>query len=119
MLLTSEFGISLDGKEQKNENKRMNKPLFKTSLCIVGATVIPFLIVWIYLFVSHTQNWDTELSDYVALGISIIVGLFSISALPLKMLSRIILLVLYIPIISALSFAFAMMYVCYKFNNCL
>ena len=96
----------------------MNKSLTRTRVCFLGAVVVPFLIAWVYLYVSRTRHMGTG-SDNTALGVCLIVGLASIAASPIKKVTRVLLSILYVPALSFVLFLFAVIYVCTRFGDCL
>lgn len=87
-------------------------------LSLLGASVLPLSVAWAYLFYSHVENWDTGTSDFVALGVCLVVGVVSLVALPLKFWWRVVLCVLYLPVATVTLGMFSITFVCVSFGRC-
>ena len=84
-----------------------------------SAIVFPFLIAWAYLYFSRIGNRDNGTLDWATLAIGLIVGLICIAALPLEKGVRVLVAVLYAPMISFALIFFSLAYVCGRFSDCL
>jgi len=97
----------------------MNKISFHVGFCFLGATALPFLVAWLYLYASRTRGLGTDSSDYWALGICLLCGLGSIAALPITRAVKVMLAFFYMPTATLVLGAFSLMYVCERFGACL
>jgi hypothetical protein len=68
------------------------------------ATLLPFILASACLFFTHywPSNRFTVLSDYVGLGLSVLVGAAFIAMLPLRTHLRILFVIVYVPLVAAL-----------------
>ncbi len=66
---------------------------------ILGATVLPFLVLSVYLCFSRwPQSWFTSTTDYLALGISMVLGLAALLGLLRRGKARLVATCTYVPV---------------------
>ncbi len=86
------------------------------------ALLAPFLISTSYLWLSRTYDfwsWQGGMLEFVALAASIAVGLLGILVLPIDRLSRAVIAVVYLPILSAALVQWSLAYICGEFGACM
>ena len=84
-----------------------------------GAIVFPFLIAWVYLYFSRIGDWGNGSLDWAAFAFGLFVGFICIASLPIKKGTRVLVAVLYAPMMPFALMFFSLMYVCDRFNDCL
>ena len=73
------------------------------ALRLVAVALSPFAVASLYLFFSRwPSDRFTEFSDYGALVISVLAGAVFVMGLPIRPVQRILLLIIYIPVLGAL-----------------
>lgn len=92
----------------------------RTIIALLGALFAPLIITAIYLSLSRwPERWFTSGSDYIAIGLAVLVGSVSVWSLPLKVWHRFIGLMLYAPSMGALLQLLSLGFVCAMFGDCL
>jgi len=87
---------------------------------LAAAALSPFVLTSAYLFLSRWPSYRfTVLSDYVGLGLPVLVGAVFIAILPLRAHVRILSVVIYVPVISALLVYFALWFIAVVFHDAL
>ena len=90
----------------------------KVALLVPGAIVAPFLVLSVYLYFSRwPTGWFTATSDFVGLGLSIAAGTVFLLHLPISGWLRVLITVLYLPMIGAALFFYCFMFVGVVFNT--
>jgi len=94
--------------------------MVRTNRRWLAITIGPMLIVAVYLVLSRWPvRWFSSWSDYVALGIAVSLGALAIISLNITVGSKILLLVIYVPIVLTILVYFSMVFVCGLFGDCL
>jgi hypothetical protein len=87
---------------------------------IAGAAIAPFIVMSLYLFLrGWSPDKSTAYSDYVGLAFSILIGAIFIARLPIHVSKRVLLLLIYIPVLILMLFCFTLIFVCSIFGACL
>ncbi len=94
------------------------KPL-KPAFYTFAAIAIPFVVAWAYLYISRSNNLWTESSDYIALAVGVTNALGAILLMSAERSMKVVLALLYVPIITPLLIFFSLIYVCLTFDACL
>ena len=98
----------------------MEKTAINLGWRLAAATLIPFVVVSLYLVFSRwPSDKFTAFSDYAGLGISIFIGAAFIVKLPIHLHKRLLFLLAYIPIFGILLVYFSLVFVCSIFGACL
>ena len=79
---------------------------------------VPFLIMTLYLVLTRRQGNNADW-DWLALVISCLIGLMFILPSATQLSRRVLLSLLYLPIIGAFLFFYSFAFVCAVFQNCL
>ena len=87
---------------------------------VLGAVLVPFIIVTVYLYASRWPErvW-TEGSDTAAWVVSVALGIMFVVRLPVRLWVCAVLAALYVPVISVLLFVYAANLVCAAFGDCM
>lgn len=89
-------------------------------IAILGALFAPLIITAVYLTLSRwPERWFTSGSDYMAIGLAVLVGSVSVWSLPLKVWHRLIGLMLFAPSMWSLLHPLSLGFVCAMFGDCL
>jgi hypothetical protein len=81
----------------------------------VGASILPFAIMWTYLrFLLRGER-----QDELAIAVSVAVGLISLNLFPLRLLWRVSLSLVYMVAMPIGLFLFGLGYVCAAYRSCL
>ena len=90
----------------------------RIALQSVGAVVLPFVVVSLYLvFTRWPSHRFTTFSDYAGIGASVSVGAALVGALPISGATRVALLILYIPLLLFLLFVYSLQFVGIVFGD--
>ena len=89
-------------------------------MCVIGASVVPFLVAWLWLYTSRTHPvvWMGEGDVFVWFG-CIVFGIAALCALPVERILRVTLCLAYAPSMAVSLAYFALIYVCFAFDHCL
>jgi hypothetical protein len=85
--------------------------------CLAAAALAPFAVAAIYLFSSRHEHWNTPTSDNIAGAFSILIGVGFVATFSVRLPTRIFLLLIYIPVLSAALFYFSLAFVGIVFND--
>jgi len=83
------------------------------------AIVCPLLVTTAYLFLSREPSRFSATSDYIAFALAIAIGVIAIASLRSSLTSRVILIVIYVPVALFALISFSLVFVCAAFNSCL
>lgn len=90
----------------------------KVALLVPSTIVAPFLVLSVYLYFSRwPTSWFTATSDFVGLGLSIAAGTVFLLHLPISGWLRVLITVLYLPMIGAALFFYCFMFVGVVFDT--
>lgn len=94
-----------------------NKPS-QIALCVIAALLLPFVVKAAYL--SFTRILELGMRhDLEALAVSVFFGAACLWLMPLNRTQRLLLVVIYVPFVAVTLFAFALLFVCKFFGDCL
>lgn len=92
----------------------------RPAIASLMALFAPLLIIGIYLSLSRwPERWFTAGSDNLALVVAVLAGLIGLWWFPLKVWHRVVASLLYVPVMGALLFLSALLFVCGMFGDCL
>jgi hypothetical protein len=85
---------------------------------LAGASLAPFALMSVYLFFTRWPSYRfSALTDYVALGGSVLAGAALVALLPLRISLRALLLLVYLPLISRLLFYYVFAFIGFVFHD--
>ncbi len=88
----------------------------KKILCLVGASVVPFIIESVYLLFFRWAEPFTGIGDTTSFFLSLAAGLVFVFFLPTKALERILSALLYVPTAGFILFYYSLMVIGHKYN---
>lgn len=82
--------------------------------------MLPLGFVSLYLFVSRIPvRWFSEITDYAALCVAVIIGLIPLFTLRMSVLKTSLVSVLYVPLTTGTLAIYSLYFVCIVFRDCL
>jgi hypothetical protein len=92
----------------------------RTVVATIGTLLGPLLVASVYLSVSRwPEPWFTSMTDWIALGLAILVGLTGLWSLPFNRWQRATATLIYVPVMGVLLGVSALLFVCELFGDCL
>ena len=92
----------------------------KTKSGILLLLLGPLMLATAYLTFSRwPYRWFTATSDYSAIGVALIIGLAGFTMFPWPPAKRLILAILYIPVVFVFLSYYGFVFVCIVFSDCL
>ena len=95
----------------------MKENIKKNIVCSIGALLLPFIILSLYLYLSRLTGVDTEWSDYLFMGIAVISGVICVFCLRINLIVRILLIPIYSLCFGYLLFFYAFIFIGEVFGN--
>jgi uncharacterized membrane protein len=90
----------------------------KSVFLVLGAIAAPFLLISLYLYFSRwPTRWFTSASDFIALGLSLAIGIVFLLRLPVSFGARVAAAICYVPILGAVLIFYSLMLVGFVFND--
>ena len=85
---------------------------------LTAAALSPFVLASAYLFFSRWPSYRfTALSDYVGLGLPVLVGAAFVAMLPFPKGLRILFVIFYVPVVAALLFFYTFWFIAVVFHD--
>ena len=89
---------------------------WRVAPCTLIAAIAPTAVMWLYLTAYKPRNFS---SDYLAMGVAVIIGLAGLNGMSLRPSLRILLSLAYITVMGVWVFVFGAAYVCGVYHSCL
>jgi len=91
-----------------------------TSLKLLAAIVLPFVVWTVYLNQSRfpVPRFTTE-SDYIVGSVAVLIGLCAIASLRISSAYKAVAMVAYVPVAALALLLYGLGYVCSEFGSCL
>lgn len=96
----------------------MNRSL-RFALCFLGMTLVPCLLLTVYLTLTRGHFRQFMRLDDLAIAITLVAGLTCVAWLPVRARARWVIGILYVPAAVFLSFCYAVTFVCACYGDCL
>ena len=103
----------------QGSRRSLPKYLAIIGLEIVWLFAVPVALTSGYLWLSRSQRWWTGTTDYVALGLSILIGAAGIWVLPISGIRRLLLFLPYAVVMWNFLDFWSLGFVCASFRACL
>ncbi len=98
--------------------QKQNQEIIRVIWLLLGATITPLLAMYSFLVTSRTMMIKMDW-DYLAFVICLVIGLIFVIRLPWENKFRLMLSMIYLPLMTLALFMFSVNYVCVCFDNCL